>query len=109
MSGCAFAELEYRDGIEGRRGADQVTIRLRYTGPIDHGLVRSSSFGSANASWSHAFTDRLSAVLTVSDFIRSSVKITYLSNDIAWRQFDREAGPRFTLSLTRSLGATPQR
>lgn len=103
------AELEYHDGVEGRRGADRLIIRVRYIGPIDYGLVRTSSYVSANASWSHVLSERLSAVLTVSDFIAARLKTTYHSDNLTWRQIDRERGPRLTVALTRSLGAVPKR
>lgn len=101
-------QLEYRDGTEGRRGADHIQLRLRYSGPFDLGLFKVSSFVTSNISWSHAFADRLSGVLTVSEpFGSPSLRATFLSGDVVSRQVDQLAGPRVTFSLTYSLG--PQR
>ncbi|HYI63465.1 MAG TPA: hypothetical protein VEW71_01120 [Allosphingosinicella sp.] len=102
--------FEYRDGIEGRRGADHIQLRLRYNGPFDLGLFRLSSFATSNISWSHAFADRLSGVLTVSEpFGSPSLRTTFLSGDVVSRQVDQVAGPRITFSLTYSLGPPTRR
>ena len=58
-------QLEYRDGQDGRAGADRVNFTLRYFGPTDTGFTRVNSFALATLTWSHAFTDRLSGVLTI--------------------------------------------
>jgi ferric enterobactin receptor len=103
-------QLEYRDGVEGRRGTDHIQLRLRYSGPFDLGLFRISSFFTSSASWSHAFTDRLSGVLAVSDPIGPpSIRTTYLSGDVVSRQTERAAGPRVTFSLTYSLNPPARR
>jgi outer membrane receptor protein involved in Fe transport len=103
-------QLEYRDGTEGRRGADDVQLRLRYSGPVDLGLFRVSPFTSSQVSWSHAFTDHLSSVLTISDpFGSPTVRSTFFSGDVVSRQNDRVAGPRVTFSLTYSLSPSTRR
>ena len=61
-------QLEYRDGQDGRRGADRVNLTLRYFGPTDTGFTRVSAFALATFTWSHAITDRLSGVLTVAEY-----------------------------------------
>ena len=103
----ASAILEYRDGTEGRRDADHIEIRARYSGPFQGAFFSGSSFVSTNATWSHAWTDRLSSVLTVSEFTGS---LTYrwrsFSETTRSRQLDRQAGPRVTFSLSLSLGAS---
>jgi hypothetical protein len=102
----ASAQIEYRDGVDGRRGADRVEIRARYSGSTSFGLLRVSSYVSANATWSHAFTDRLSGVLTISDFLGPpDIRITTRSGSTLSRSTDKTSGPRFTLSLTYSLKA----
>lgn len=58
-------QLEYTDGREGRAGADRVNATLRYFGPTDTGFTRTSAVALATLTWTHAFTDRLSGVLTV--------------------------------------------
>jgi outer membrane receptor protein involved in Fe transport len=101
----ASAQIEFRDGTEGRRHSDHIEIRARYSGPTEFGLVSSSSFVTASATWSHAFTDRLSGVLTVTDFIGPpTVRVRFVSDTTISRQFDRAADPRVTFSLSFSLG-----
>lgn len=104
------AQLEYRDGVEGRRDADHFDLRFRFTGPSDTGLYRTSSYVSANATWSHAFTDQFSGVLTISDLIGApSIRIRYLGSGLESVQVDRSTGPRVTLGLTYSLSPPPAR
>ena len=40
-------QLEYRDGQDGRRGADRVNLTLRYFGPSDTGFTRVSALAFA--------------------------------------------------------------
>jgi outer membrane receptor protein involved in Fe transport len=97
----ASARLEYRDGAEGRRNTDRVELRARYVGPNDFGFFRTSSFVSMSASWSHAFTDRLSSVLTVSDpFGPAKIRSSYVSDVALSRQIERASSPRVTFVLT---------
>lgn len=104
------ARLEYRDGADGRRGTDRLILNARYRGPTYGGFYRISSFFSADASWSHAFTDRLSGVLSVGDvFGAPLVRVTTFSGKTFTRQGSRAAGPRITFSLTYSLKAPPAR
>jgi outer membrane receptor protein involved in Fe transport len=104
------AQLEYRDGAEGKRNSDRIEIRARYSGPFDTGLIGISSFTTANAVWSHAYTDRLSGVLTLSDFIGPpTIRTRYFSETLFSRQVDRAGGPRVTFSLTFSLGSSAPR
>lgn len=98
----ASLELDYRDGAEGRAGADQIRLAARYTGPSEDGLSRTSSTVSADASWSHAITNRLSAVLTASHFLRSS-RTTYFGEDVIIRSSFRPTGPTINLALTYGL------
>ena len=99
-------QLEYRDGTEGRRGADRVVVSGRYSGPIEGGLYRSSDYFRINASWSHAFTDRITGVLSVNDLIGPPT-VRRLNFSLNGESIERTqaAGPRVTLSLTYSLGA----
>ncbi len=48
------AQLEYRDGTDGRRGADRINLTLRYFGANDTGFTRFSAWATASATWSHA-------------------------------------------------------
>jgi outer membrane receptor for ferrienterochelin and colicin len=105
----ANAQLEYRDGTDGRRGADRVTVTASYSGPYDDGLFRFSAFFRASASWSHALTDRLSAVATVDDiFGPTAFRSRTVSDTALTRTTDFTDGPRFKLSLTYSLGRPGQ-
>ena len=105
-------QLEYKDGTEGRRGADRVNLTLRYFGPNDTGFTRFSAYASLSATWSHAITDRLSSVLTVAELRLTppreaiSTSGTSLSRDVT-----NFASPRATFSLTWSFrppGQGPQ-
>ncbi|TMJ19729.1 MAG: TonB-dependent receptor [Alphaproteobacteria bacterium] len=103
------AQIDYRDGSDGRRGADRITVTANYSGPYNDGLVSNDSYFRASASWSHAITDRLSSVVTVDDifgpteFRRSTISDTALT-----RTTNVSDGPRFKLALTYSLGRPGQ-
>lgn len=58
-------QLEYKDGQDGRRGADRVNLTLRYFGPTDTGFTRINSLALATFTWTHGITDRLQGVVTV--------------------------------------------
>ena len=102
-------QLDYRDGADGRRGADRVTVTANYSGPYDDGLVHRSSFFRASASWSHAITDRLSGVLTIDDlFGPTEFRSSTISDTALTRTAFRSDGPRYKLALTYSLGRPGQ-
>ncbi|MEA3033474.1 MAG: hypothetical protein QOH86_1490, partial [Sphingomonadales bacterium] len=104
------ANLEFRDGTEGRRGADHVTLIAHYFGPSYTGFSRGAPFLGVDASWSHALTDRLSSVVKIADlegdhvFRSTSASATSLS-----RESFRNLGRRVTVSLTYSLAKPPPR
>jgi len=84
-------------------------VTANYSGPYDDGLVRRSSFFRANASWSHAITDRLSGVLTIEDiFGPTESRSSTISDTALTRTTFRSDGPRFKLALTYSLGRPGQ-
>lgn len=106
-------QLEYKDGQDGRRGADRVNLTLRYFGPTDTGFTRVNAFALATFTWSHAITDRLSGVLTVANLRLSEGRetvttgVTSQSRDL----FAPTSPQRVTLSLTWSFrppGQGPQ-
>jgi ferric enterobactin receptor len=102
-------QIDYRDGADGRAGADRVTVTASHSGPSDDGLVRRSSFFRASASWSHAITDRLSGVLTIDDvFGPTEFRSSTISDTAFTRTTFRSDGPRFKLALTYSLGRPGQ-
>ena len=105
----ATAQIGYRDGADGRAGADNFTVTANYSGPYDDGLVRRSSFFRASASWSHAITDRLSGVLTIEDiFGPTEFRSSTFSDTAVTRTTFLSDGPRFKLALTYSLGRPGQ-
>jgi outer membrane receptor protein involved in Fe transport len=105
----ASARLEYRDGVEGRRGTDRFTFSARYRGPTYGGYYRISAFAGGDASWSHAFTDRLSSVLAIADvFGPPRIRTTSYSGTTFSRDVSRIGGPRITFSLTYSLSRPSQ-
>lgn len=98
-------QLEYRDGRDGRAGADRVNLTLRYFGPTDTGFSRVNSFALASFTWSHAFTDRLSGVLTIQNLRLTEGRET-ITTGVTTRSRDliAVASPqRVTLSLTWSF------
>jgi ferric enterobactin receptor len=107
------AQLEYRDGQDGRAGADRVNLTLRYFSAVDTGFTRTSANAFASLTWTHAFTDRLQAVLSVAQ-LRLSDPIETLTTGATTRSRDiRDAASpqRVTLSLTWSFrppGQGPQ-
>ncbi len=105
----ATAQLDYRDGQDGRAGADRVTLTANFSGPYDDGLVQRSAFFRASASWSHAITDRLSSVVTVDDiFGPTEFRTSTFSDTALTRSTTFSDGPRFKLALTYSLGRPGQ-
>ncbi len=105
----ATAQIDYRDGTDGRRGADRVTVTANYSGPFDDGLVQRSSFFRVNASWSHAITDRLSGVVTIDDiFGPTETRARTISETAVTRTVNLSDGPRVKLALTYSLGRPGQ-
>lgn len=102
-------QLDYRDGQDGRRGADRITLTANYSGPYDDGLVERSPFFRASASWSHAITDRLSSIITVDDiFGPTEYRTTTISQTALTRSTQLSDGPRFKIGLTYSLGRPGQ-
>lgn|GEM_PF-1090054 len=98
-------QLEYKDGQDGRRGADRVNLTLRYFGPTDTGFTRTSSLALATFTWSHAITDRLSGVLTMAN-LRLSQGRESITTGLTSRSRDlfAPASPqRITVALTWSF------
>ena len=98
-------QLEYKDGQDGRAGADRVNLTFRYFGPTDTGFTRVNAFALASFTWSHFFTDRLSGVLTIQNLRLTEGRetittgLTSQSRDL----FAPTSPQRITLSLTWSF------
>ena len=100
----ASTEIVYRDGVDGRRGADRITLSARYYGPAIAILYRTSSTLSADVSWSHALSDRLSGVLRISDVLGPpKTRTTNYSTYSIAKETNFVPGPRIMFSLTYSL------
>ena len=104
----ATAVIDYRDGQDGRRGADRVSLNATFSGPYDDGLVKRAAFFRASASWSHAITDRLTSVLTVDDIFGTENETTTFSNSVLSRTRNFSDGPRVKFALTYSFGRPGQ-
>ena len=104
----ATAVIDYRDGTDGQRGADRVTLSTTFSGPYDDGLVERAAFFRASASWSHAITDRLTSVLTVDDIFGTEFETITLSNSVLARNRNFSDGPRVKFALTYSFGRRGQ-
>lgn len=107
------AQLEYRDGQDGRAGADRVNLTLRYFGPQDSGFTRTSANAFATLSWTHAITDRLQAVLSVQQLrLSDPIETVTIGTTTQSRDVRATASPqRISLSLTWSFrppGQGPQ-
>ena len=100
-------QLEYRDGTEGRAGADHIRVSASYSGPTETGLARNSSSARVSANWSHALTDRLSAVATASHWLNSPTS-TVFGGDAISRQKSRFPGPVVSFALTYDLSRPGQ-
>jgi ferric enterobactin receptor len=104
------AQLEYRDGQDGRAGADRINLSLRYFGPTDSGFTRTSANAFATLTWTHAITDRLSGVLTVAQ-LRLSDPIETVTTGLNSQSRDVRANAspqRITFALTWSFRAPGQ-
>lgn len=98
-------EIEYKDGTEGREGADRITFVLKYRGPINGVLYRTSAYVTANATWSHAFSDRLSGVVKLDDIFGSArSKTTYISEFGRFIERSEGIGRTGNVSVTYSFG-----
>jgi len=104
----ATAQVDYRDGADGRPGTDRITLNTTFSGPYDDGLVERAAFFRASASWSHAITDRLTSVLTVDDVFGTEFETITFSNSVRSRVRNFSDGPRVKLALTYSLGRPGQ-
>lgn len=102
------AEIEFRDGVEGRHGADHIVLSARYNGPTTAVLYRISPMAGADLSWSHAITNRIWSVVKIDDLFGPQPNRTssYSRSSFA-RDTYRTPGPSFTLTLTYSLGRQP--
>ncbi len=98
-------QLEYKDGQDGRAGADRVNLTLRYFGPTDTGFTRVEAFTLATFTWSHFFTDRLSGVLTVQNLrlVDGRETITTGVTSQSRELFAPDSPQRITVSLTWSF------
>jgi outer membrane receptor protein involved in Fe transport len=98
-------QLEYKDGQDGRAGADRLNLTLRYFGPTDTGFTRVESLALATFTWSHFITDRLSAVLTVQNIrlVDGREQITTGITSQSRELFAPTSPQRVTLSLTWSF------
>jgi hypothetical protein len=105
-------QLEYKDGRDGRAGADRINLTLRYFGANDTGFTRFSAYASATATWTHNITDRLSSVLTVAELrLTPPREVTSIFGTSLSRDVTNFAQPRVTFSLTWSFrppGQGPQ-
>ena len=63
------AQLEYKDGQDGRQGADRVNLTIRYFGPNDTGFTRTATIAVGTLAWTHGITDRLQSVATVQQVV----------------------------------------
>jgi ferric enterobactin receptor len=108
----ATGQLEYKDGRDGRRGADRVNLTLRYFGANDTGFTRISPFAFASLTWSHAITDRLSSVVTIANLrLSDGIEAVTVGDTSQSRDLRIPASPRLSLSLTWSFrppGQGPQ-
>lgn len=103
------AEIEYRDGVEGKKGADHLTLNASYRSPYRFLLSRSSSSPSVRASWSHALTDRLTGIVKVDDLLGVyRFRTAHFSESGFSREVTRIPGPRVTFSLTYDLRRRPE-
>lgn len=106
------AQLEYKDGQDGRRGSDRVNLTLRYFGPNDTGFSRTATIAVGGVTWTHGITDRLQSVATVQQVVLvdrfESVTTGATSQS---REFRYPAWGRVSFSLTWSFrppGQGPQ-
>lgn len=99
----ASLQIEYRDGSEGRAGADQIRLSANYSGPTETGFARTTSVARASASWSHALTDRWSAVATASHWLNSPAS-TVFGEGVVSRQETRFPGPIVSIALSYGMG-----
>jgi outer membrane receptor protein involved in Fe transport len=102
-------QIEYFDGVEGRKGADHVTLSVRHYGPIASGLYLISATSSLSVSWSHLLTDRVSTLFSLGgvSIPRSRSTTSYAPSTVS-REVYRPVGIRAFLSLSYSLRAPSQ-
>jgi outer membrane receptor protein involved in Fe transport len=106
------AQLEYKDGQDGRRGSDRVNLNIRYFGPNDTGFSRTSTIAVGGVTWTHGITDRLQSVATVQQvlLVDGWETVTTGATSLS-REFRHPAWGRVSFALTWSFrppGQGPQ-
>ena len=108
---AAIAELvdPVGEGPDFGAVADLIRLIARHAGPVEAGLTRTSSSASASLTWSHAITDRLSAVLSASHVLKTPRGGPPFGRGRHFPQLQPREGPRVSLALTYGLAPSRRR
>ena len=102
-------QLDYTSGKAGDPGYDQVTLNLRYEGPVQNFQTRRSSYMDGDLAWTHRFTPRLSSVLNVTALLGSyKIRTDLRTPFLLERRIDRNTGTTVRFTLTYQLGRNLQ-
>lgn len=100
-------QLDYTQGKVADPGYDQVTLNLRYEGPVREFQLRRDDFVDADISWTHRFTKRLALVGSVTSLLGGVVRTSETRTPfILERRRDEGVGRTLRLTLTYQLSAT---
>jgi hypothetical protein len=103
-------QLEYRRGVEDRKGSDHATFSIRYAGPYASGFYRGSASSTLGATWSHVITDRLASVVNITGVrLPRTQKVTNYAPTTRSYEFYRSVGLKVIASLTYSLRSPQSR
>ena len=102
-------QLDWTQGKAADPGFDQVTLNLRYEGPLQQFQYRREDFVDGDLSWTHRFTPRLSLVSSVQSLFggvvtRSETRTPFILD----RRRDEGVGRTARFTLTYQLSANPQ-
>lgn len=102
-------QLDYNQGKGADPGYDQLTLNLRYEGPVQLFQTERSDFIDADLTWTHRFTPKLALVTSVfALFGGADVVSTTRTPFFSERRRDEPAGRTFRVTLTYQLGDKPQ-
>ncbi len=102
-------QLDYTSGKAGDPGYDQVTLNLRYEGPVQNFQTRRASYVDGDVAWTHRYTPKLSSVMNLTGLFGGYKLKTDLRTPFLYeRRVDETTGLTARFTLTYQLGNSPQ-
>lgn len=107
VSEClASGAIKYQERDFNSPHGDMLDFRLDWTSASNDPLMRVAAYWSADLTWAHRFTRRISSSLQISDiFDTSNRRVSYETIEGRIDQFGGSDAPRVKFSLTYQLGS----